>query len=60
MEHLGFLFAAYAIIFSVIFVYVVFLWRRQAALDAEVSALEARLHALKDAASKSEASPRPK
>ncbi len=34
MEHLGYLFAAYAIIFAAIFLYVVFLWRRQAALDA--------------------------
>jgi len=42
-EHFGFLFAAYSIIFAVIFLYVVFLWRRQAGIEAELRALEARL-----------------
>jgi CcmD family protein len=46
MEHLGYLFAAYTIIFAVIFLYVLFIWRRQAALDAELRSLEARLTAL--------------
>ena len=46
MEHLGYLFAAYTIIFVGIFLYVVFIWRRQAALDAELRALEARVAAL--------------
>jgi CcmD family protein len=46
MEHLGYLFAAYSIIFAVIFLYVVFIWRRQAALDAELRALEARMTSL--------------
>lgn len=46
MEHFGYLFAAYSIIFAVIFLYVVFLWRRQAALDAELARLEGRLRAL--------------
>ena len=46
MEHLGYLFAAYSIIFAVIFLYVVFIWRRQAALDAELRSLEARMAAL--------------
>jgi CcmD family protein len=46
MEHLGYLFAAYSIIFGGIFLYVVFIWRRQAALDAELRALEARMAAL--------------
>ena len=46
MEHLGYLFAAYSIIFAVIFLYVLFIWRRQAALDAELRALEARVAAL--------------
>ena len=46
MENLGYLFAAYSIIFAVIFLYVVFIWRRQAALDAELRALEARMAAL--------------
>ena len=49
MEHLGYLFAAYSIIFAAIFLYVVFIWRRQAALDAELRALEARMAALKEA-----------
>jgi CcmD family protein len=46
MEHLGYLFAAYSIIFAGIFLYVVFIWRRQAALDVELRALEARMAAL--------------
>ena len=50
MEHLGYLFAAYSIIFGAIFLYVVFIWRRQAALDAELRALEAQMAALKEAA----------
>ena len=46
MEHLGYLFAAYSIIFTGIFLYVIFIWRRQAALDEELRALEARMAAL--------------
>jgi CcmD family protein len=46
MENLGYLFAAYSIIFVVIFLYVVFIWRRQAALDAELRTLEARMAVL--------------
>ena len=46
MEHFGYLFAAYSIIFAAIALYVIFIWRRQAALDAELRALEARLDAL--------------
>ena len=46
MENLGYLFAAYSIIFAVIFLYVMFIWRRQAALDAELRTLEARMAAL--------------
>ena len=45
MEHLGYLFAAYTIVFVVIFLYVLFIWRRQAALEAELRTLEARLRA---------------
>jgi CcmD family protein len=48
MEHLGYLFAAYSIIFAVIFLYVMFIWRRQAALDAELRTLEARMAALQE------------
>jgi CcmD family protein len=46
MENLGYLFAAYSIIFVAIFLYVVFIWRRQAALDAELRALETRMASL--------------
>ena len=46
MEHFGYLFAAYSIIFAVIFLYVLFIWRRQSALDAELRTLEARMAAL--------------
>ncbi len=49
MEHLGYLFAAYSIIFAVIFLYVLFIWRRQAALDAELRSLEARMESLNQA-----------
>jgi CcmD family protein len=52
MEHLGYLFAAYSIIFAVIFLYVLFIWRRQAALDAELRSLEARMAALTEASAK--------
>ena len=48
MEHFGYLFAAYSIIFAVIFLYVMFIWRRQAALDAELRTLEARMAALRE------------
>jgi CcmD family protein len=59
MEHLGYLFAAYSIIFGGIFLYVVFIWRRQAALDAELRTLEARMSALTEesAASASQSHP---
>jgi CcmD family protein len=49
MENLGYLAAAYAIIFVAIFLYVAFIWRRQAALEAELRAMEARLRALGEA-----------
>ncbi len=49
MENLGYLAAAYAIIFAVIFLYVLFIWRRQAALEAELRAMEARLRTLGEA-----------
>jgi CcmD family protein len=42
----GYLFAAYSVIFVVIFLYVLFLWRRQAALEQELTALEDRFRAL--------------
>ena len=43
MENFGYLFAAYTIIFAVIFLYVVFIWRRQSRLEVELRAMEARL-----------------
>jgi CcmD family protein len=43
MENFGYLFAAYTIIFAVIFLYVVFIWRRQTRLEVELRAIEARL-----------------
>lgn len=48
MENLGYLFAAYTIIFVAIFFYVLFLWRRQARLDAELRALEEKLRDVSD------------
>jgi CcmD family protein len=49
MEHFDYLFAAYSIIFAVIFGYVVFIWRRQARLEIEIRAMEERLKHLKTA-----------
>jgi CcmD family protein len=43
MENLGYLFAAYTIIFMVIFLYVLFIWRRQTRLEVELRTIEARL-----------------
>jgi CcmD family protein len=48
MENFGYLFAAYTIIFAVIFLYVVFIWRRQSRLEVELHALEARLKDLRE------------
>jgi len=47
MEHFDYLFAAYSIIFAVIFVYVMFIWRRQARMEAELRAMEERVRNLK-------------
>lgn len=49
MDHFPYLFAAYSIIFAVIFLYVVFIWRRQARLEAELRSMEERIKALKTA-----------
>lgn len=49
MENFGYLLAAYSIIFTAIFLYVMFIWRRQARIDAEVSSVEARLQEVRDA-----------
>jgi CcmD family protein len=48
MENLGYLFVAYSIIFAAIFLYVLFLWRRQARLEAELRAIENRLKDVRD------------
>jgi CcmD family protein len=48
MDLLGYLFAAYAIIFLAIFLYVLFIWRRQARLQGELNALEARMRDLRE------------
>jgi CcmD family protein len=47
MEHFDYLFAAYSVIFIVIFAYVVFMWRRQARMEVELRAMEERLRNLK-------------
>ena len=55
MEHFGFLFVAYSIIFTAIFLYVAFIWRRQSLLERELEALRKRLDALNDLNSGEEA-----
>jgi CcmD family protein len=57
MEHLGYLFAAYSAIFIAIFLYVIFIGRRQANLEEELKTLEARLETLNRAAPASEPAP---
>ncbi len=49
MDHFTFLVVAYSAIFIVIFLYVLFVWRRQAALEAELREMEARLKELIEA-----------
>jgi CcmD family protein len=48
MDNFGYLFAAYTIIFAVIFLYVIFIWRRQSRLEVELRAMEARLKEVRD------------
>jgi CcmD family protein len=48
MDNFGYLFAAYSIIFAVIFLYVVFIWRRQSRLEVELRAIEARLKEVRE------------
>ena len=48
MDNFGYLFAAYTIIFAVIFLYVVFIWRRQTRLEIELHAMETRLTEVRD------------
>jgi CcmD family protein len=53
MEHFDYLFAAYSIIFGVIFAYVVFIQRLQARMESELRAMEERLKGLKTPAQSS-------
>jgi CcmD family protein len=57
MENLSYLVVAYSIIFIVIFLYVVFLWRRQARLNDEMRAIEAKLEQLRAELDRSESTP---
>ena len=59
MENFGYLFVAYAIIFAVIFGYVIFIWRRQAALETELRAMEARMRAIEEGAGTAKTAARP-
>jgi CcmD family protein len=47
MENLGYLFAAYSIIFAAIVLYVMFLWRRQTRLDSRLRGLEIQLNEMR-------------
>jgi CcmD family protein len=48
MDNFNYLFAAYSIIFAAIFLYVMFIWRRQTRIEAEVRTLETRLQRMRD------------
>jgi CcmD family protein len=48
MDNFGYLFAAYTIIFAVIFLYLVFIWHRQSRLEIELRAMEMRLKEVRD------------
>jgi CcmD family protein len=48
MEHLGYLFAAYSIIFVLIGLYAIFIGRRQSNLEREVGKLETSLRQAED------------
>ncbi|MGA2409609.1 MAG: CcmD family protein [Candidatus Binataceae bacterium] len=47
MENLSYLVAAYTVIFAVIFLYLLFLWRRQRGLEDELHITEAKLDELR-------------
>ncbi len=57
MENLGYLFAAYSIIFVAIALYVVFLWRRQASLDNRLHGLEIQLNGVRNELAKDRLKP---
>jgi CcmD family protein len=48
MDNFGYLLAAYSIIFVMILLYVVFIWRRQSRLEIELRAIEARLKEVRE------------
>ncbi|MGO9264563.1 MAG: CcmD family protein [Candidatus Binataceae bacterium] len=48
MDNFNYMFAAYSIIFAAIFLYVMFIWRRQTRIEADVRTLETRLQAVRD------------
>jgi CcmD family protein len=47
MENLGYLCAAYSIIFAAVILYVMFLWRCQVGLDSKLRRLETGLNELR-------------
>lgn len=57
MDNLSYLVVAYSIIFIVIFLYVVFLWRQQAQLNDEMRAIEVKLEQLQAELVRSESTP---
>jgi len=59
MENLSYLFAAYSLIFAAIFLYVMFLWQRQARLDHELRRLEAQLRKVEESPAENGLKPRP-
>jgi CcmD family protein len=48
MNNLGYLFAAYTIIFIAIFLYAGFIWRRQARLEEDLRNIERKLKDVRD------------
>lgn len=59
MDNLGYLGVAYALIFVVLFVYILFIWRRQAELEGELRALETKLKTLAEGAPSAPPKPAP-
>jgi CcmD family protein len=50
MDHFGYLFGAYTLIFFAIFLYVAFIWRLQCRLSAEIDQLQSELRSLRNSA----------
>jgi len=55
MTNLGYLFAAYSLIFAGILLYVLFIGNRQARLESECQEMEAALERLRESSSRSTA-----